>query len=182
MFVVKRDGRQEPVHFDKITSRINKLSYGLNSEFCDPVRPTHLPTRGTVNARPGVTRAVVVICNFGYRMANATRVCWCKCMLRGRMPGRFCKYYHEERKGRGATEGAWGSHPRQTDIHWNYGVESASTNRRLVAEPAAALEKVTAGVYRGVTTSELDELAAEQAASMTSMHPDYALVCARCAR
>ena len=39
-------------------------------------------------------------------------------------------------------------------------------------------QKVTAGVYRGVTTSELDELAAEQAASMTSMHPDYALVCA----
>uniref|UniRef100_A0A7S0RKH5 Ribonucleoside-diphosphate reductase n=1 Tax=Pyramimonas obovata TaxID=1411642 RepID=A0A7S0RKH5_9CHLO len=82
MFVVKRDGRQEPVHFDKITSRINKLSYGLNSEFCDPV---------------------------------------------------------------------------------------------LVAQ------KVTAGVYRGVTTSELDELAAEQAASMTSMHPDYALLAARIA-
>ena len=38
-------------------------------------------------------------------------------------------------------------------------------------------QKVTSGVYRGVTTSELDELAAEQAASMTSMHPDYALVC-----
>lgn len=32
------------------------------------------------------------------------------------------------------------------------------------------------GVYRGVTTSELDELAAETAAAMTSMHPDYALV------
>ena len=25
MYVVKRDGRQEPVHFDKITARINKL-------------------------------------------------------------------------------------------------------------------------------------------------------------
>mmetsp|Transcript_36659 Transcript_36659/g.61793 ORF Transcript_36659/g.61793 Transcript_36659/m.61793 type:complete len:829 (+) Transcript_36659:123-2609(+) len=82
MYVVKRDGKQEPVHFDKITSRINKLSYGLNAEFCDPV---------------------------------------------------------------------------------------------LVAQ------KVTAGVYRGVTTSELDELAAEQAASMTSMHPDYALLAARIA-
>ncbi len=32
-----RDGRQEKVHFDKITARIQKLSYGLNSEFCDPV-------------------------------------------------------------------------------------------------------------------------------------------------
>lgn len=39
-------------------------------------------------------------------------------------------------------------------------------------------QKVAAGVYRGVTTSELDELAAETAAAMTSMHPDYALVSA----
>ena len=37
MYVVKRDGRKEPVHFDKITARITKLSYGLNPEFCDPV-------------------------------------------------------------------------------------------------------------------------------------------------
>jgi hypothetical protein len=35
--VVKRDGRHEPVHFDKITARITKLSYGLNTDFCDPV-------------------------------------------------------------------------------------------------------------------------------------------------
>lgn len=39
MYVVKRDGRKEPVHFDKITARITKLSYGLNPEFCDPVTP-----------------------------------------------------------------------------------------------------------------------------------------------
>ena len=37
-------------------------------------------------------------------------------------------------------------------------------------------QKVTAGVYKGVTTSELDELAAETAASMTTNHPDYAVV------
>ena len=30
MFVIKRDGRRENVHFDKITSRINKLCYGLD--------------------------------------------------------------------------------------------------------------------------------------------------------
>mmetsp|Transcript_3972 Transcript_3972/g.17588 ORF Transcript_3972/g.17588 Transcript_3972/m.17588 type:complete len:840 (-) Transcript_3972:298-2817(-) len=82
MYVVKRDGRQEPVHFDKITARINKLAYGLNQEFCDPV---------------------------------------------------------------------------------------------LVAQ------KVAVGVYKGVTTSELDELAAETAASMTSKHPDYAQLAARIA-
>ena len=37
MFVIKRDGRKEQVHFDKITARITKLSYGLNPDFCDPV-------------------------------------------------------------------------------------------------------------------------------------------------
>lgn len=37
-------------------------------------------------------------------------------------------------------------------------------------------QKVTTGVYKGVTTAELDELAAETAASMTATHPDYALV------
>lgn len=45
MYVVKRDGRKEPVHFDKITARITKLSYGLNPEFCDPV--SHFGTRFT---------------------------------------------------------------------------------------------------------------------------------------
>lgn len=38
-------------------------------------------------------------------------------------------------------------------------------------------QKVTTGVYKGVTTSELDDLAAETAASMTATHPDYATVC-----
>jgi len=34
MFVVKRDGRKEDVKFDKITSRIKKLCYGLNELVC----------------------------------------------------------------------------------------------------------------------------------------------------
>ena len=37
MYVVKRSGKEEPVHFDKITARITKLAYGLNPDFCDPV-------------------------------------------------------------------------------------------------------------------------------------------------
>ncbi|BDA51394.1 Ribonucleoside-diphosphate reductase large subunit [Coccomyxa sp. Obi] len=82
MFVQKRDGRREAVSFDKITARVTKLSYGLNTDFCDPV---------------------------------------------------------------------------------------------LVAQ------KVTTGVYKGVTTSELDDLAAETAASMTATHPDYATLAARIA-
>mmetsp|Transcript_14694 Transcript_14694/g.36612 ORF Transcript_14694/g.36612 Transcript_14694/m.36612 type:complete len:851 (-) Transcript_14694:687-3239(-) len=82
MFVIKRDGRKQEVHFDKITARITKLSYGLNPDFCDPV---------------------------------------------------------------------------------------------MVAQ------KVCQGVYKGVTTSELDELAAETAAALTSTHPDYAILAARIA-
>ncbi len=77
MYVIKRNGHKEAVHFDKITARLKKLSYGLNTEHCDPV---------------------------------------------------------------------------------------------LVAQ------KVCAGVYKGVTTSQLDELAAETAASLTANHPDYAVV------
>ena len=37
MYVVKRDGRKEPIMFDKITARIRKLNYGLNP-LVDPVR------------------------------------------------------------------------------------------------------------------------------------------------
>ncbi|VFQ96066.1 unnamed protein product [Cuscuta campestris] len=82
MYVVKRDGRQEAVSFDKITAKLQKLSYGLSPEHCDPV---------------------------------------------------------------------------------------------LVSQ------KVSAGVYKGVTTSQLDELAAETAAAMTTHHPDYASLAARIA-
>ena len=80
MFVIKRDGRTEKVHFDKITSRIKKLCYGLNEAFVDPV---------------------------------------------------------------------------------------------IVSQ------KVCMGVYKGVTTSELDELASETAAHLTSQHPDYGLLASR---
>jgi len=79
MFVVKRDGRKEPMMFDKITSRVRKLCYGLN-DLVDPVK-------------------VAV--------------------------------------------------------------------------------RVIEGLYDGVTTSELDNLAAEIAATMTTTHPDYARLAAR---
>ena len=29
MYVIKRNGKQEAVHFDKITARLHKLVYGL---------------------------------------------------------------------------------------------------------------------------------------------------------
>ncbi len=80
MFVKKRDGREEEVHFDKITSRIQKLCYGLDMDFIDPTIITM---------------------------------------------------------------------------------------------------KVINGLYGGVTTVELDNLAAEIAATMTTKHPDYAILAAR---
>lgn len=82
MYVVKRDGRKEKVVFDKITSRIKRLCYGLNETFVDPV--------------------VVAM-------------------------------------------------------------------------------KVCKGIYRGVKTIELDELAAETAAHLTTEHPDYGILAARIA-
>ncbi|MES2679797.1 MAG: ribonucleoside-diphosphate reductase subunit alpha [Bacteroidota bacterium] len=82
MFVLKRDGTRESVKFDKITARIQKLSYGLEPSHVDPI---------------------------------------------------------------------------------------------LVAK------KVIDGVYDGVTTSELDNLAAETAAGLTSRHPDYAQLASRIA-
>jgi len=82
MFVIKRGGRKEAVMFDKITARINKLSYGLDNKYVDAV-----------------------------------------------------------------------------DI----------------------AKKVIQGMYDGVTTTELDNLAAETAASMTTVHPDYAILAARIA-
>ena len=82
MFVVKRDKRRESVKFDKITARIQKLSYGLE--------PTHV-------------------------------------------------------------------------------------------DPTQVAMKVIEGLYDGVTTSELDNLAAEIAASLTTKHPDYALLASRIA-
>jgi ribonucleoside-diphosphate reductase alpha chain len=41
--------------------------------------------------------------------------------------------------------------------------------------------KVVSGVYSGVTTAELDTLAAETAAAMTTKHPDYGTLAARIA-
>ncbi len=94
MFVVKRDGRRELVHFDKVTARISKLCYGLNSDFVD-----------------------------------AARVCQ---KVRPSLPSCF------------------------------------------------SLSQVVSGIYSGVTTVELDNLAAETAAYLTTHHPDYAILVRHC--
>ncbi|MDX5418154.1 MAG: ribonucleoside-diphosphate reductase subunit alpha, partial [Hymenobacteraceae bacterium] len=47
--------------------------------------------------------------------------------------------------------------------------------------PIEVAKKVIDGIYDGVTTVELDNLAAETAASLTTKHPDYAVLAARVA-
>ena len=48
-------------------------------------------------------------------------------------------------------------------------------------DPFLVAQKVIEGIYDGVTTTELDNLAAETAASLTTRHPDYALLASRIA-
>jgi ribonucleoside-diphosphate reductase alpha chain len=48
-----------------------------------------------------------------------------------------------------------------------------------LVDPTRVAMRVIEGLYDGVTTSELDNLAAEIAATMTTTHPDYAQLAAR---
>lgn len=50
-----------------------------------------------------------------------------------------------------------------------------------IVDPVTIAMKVIEGVYDGVTTSDLDNLAAEVAATNTVKHPDYALLASRIA-
>ncbi|KAI0258190.1 ribonucleotide reductase [Gloeopeniophorella convolvens] len=56
-----------------------------------------------------------------------------------------------------------------------YGLDTNHVN------PIEVAQKVIQGVYQGVTTTELDNLAAETAAYLTTKHPDYAILAARIA-
>ncbi len=48
-------------------------------------------------------------------------------------------------------------------------------------KPEDITQRVTAGLYNGVKTVELDDLAAQTAASMTTHHPDFGILAARIA-
>lgn len=50
-----------------------------------------------------------------------------------------------------------------------------------IVEPVKVAMKVIEGIYDGVTTSELDNLAAEVAASLTTTHPEYGSLASRIA-
>ena len=48
-------------------------------------------------------------------------------------------------------------------------------------DPVIVAQKVVGGVYDGVTTKQLDDLASETAAFLTTQHPDYGRLAARIA-
>ncbi len=56
-----------------------------------------------------------------------------------------------------------------------YGLE------QTYVDPIEIAKKVIQGLYDGVSTTDLDNLAAETSASMAAIHPDYALLAARIA-
>ncbi len=60
-------------------------------------------------------------------------------------------------------------------------VEKLSYSLSPMVNVIDVAKKVIEGIYDGVTTSELDNLAAETAASLTTKHPDYALLASRIA-
>lgn len=49
MFVVKRNGKHEPMMYDKITARIARLAHGLNQKFVDPAEVTQKVVSGLAN-------------------------------------------------------------------------------------------------------------------------------------
>jgi ribonucleoside-diphosphate reductase alpha chain len=60
-------------------------------------------------------------------------------------------------------------------------IEKLSYSLSPLIDPIDVAKKVVQGIYDGVPTTELDNLAAETAASLTTKHPDYALLASRIA-
>ncbi|MFA9212534.1 MAG: ribonucleoside-diphosphate reductase subunit alpha [Candidatus Methylacidiphilales bacterium] len=60
-------------------------------------------------------------------------------------------------------------------------IEKLSYSLSTLIDPIDVAKKVVEGIYDGVPTTELDNLAAETAASLTTKHPDYALLASRIA-
>lgn len=60
-------------------------------------------------------------------------------------------------------------------------IEKLSYSLSPLIDVIDVAKKVIEGIYDGVSTTELDNLAAETAASLTTKHPDYALLASRIA-
>ncbi|MES2560347.1 MAG: ribonucleoside-diphosphate reductase subunit alpha [Bacteroidota bacterium] len=60
-------------------------------------------------------------------------------------------------------------------------IEKLSYSLSQLVNPIDVAKKVIEGIYDGVATTDLDNLAAETAASLSTKHPDYALLASRIA-
>ena len=60
-------------------------------------------------------------------------------------------------------------------------IQKLSYNLHPLVDSVEVAQKVIMGLYDGVTTTELDTLAAETSASMATQHPDFAVLAARVA-
>ena len=60
-------------------------------------------------------------------------------------------------------------------------IEKLSYSLSSLVNPIDGAKKVIEGIYAGVPTTELDNLAAETAASLATRHPDYAILASRIA-
>ncbi len=60
-------------------------------------------------------------------------------------------------------------------------IEKLSYSLSALVDIHEVAKKTIEGIYEGVLTTELDNLAAETAASLTTTHPDYALLASRIA-
>ena len=60
-------------------------------------------------------------------------------------------------------------------------IQKLSYNLHPLVDSVEVAQKVIMGLYDGVTTTELDNLAAETSASMATQHPDFAVLAARLA-
>jgi len=60
-------------------------------------------------------------------------------------------------------------------------IEKLSYSLSPLVNPIDVAKKVIEGIYAGVPTTELDNLAAETAASLSTRHPDYAILASRIA-
>lgn len=82
-----------------------------------------------------------------------------------------------------ATGRAARTHCFDARTHWPSPLLCASRSAYgldpKVVKPSFITQKVIQGVYDGVTSSALDDLAAETAAYLTTQHPDYARLAAR---
>ncbi|MFY7840082.1 MAG: ATP cone domain-containing protein, partial [Lacibacter sp.] len=60
-------------------------------------------------------------------------------------------------------------------------IEKLSYSLSPMVNPIDVAKKTIEGIYEGVATTDLDNLAAETAASLTITHPDYAILASRIA-